>query len=333
MPKGIIIIELARVDNEHTSIISQNLRKVDFTGLTDPERRFLLETLKTKQVSDFESDHFFVQKRPDRARVYYRRAFAKSSIILQRRSKAQPEAYGINQMGSYSYQKRGGKSCLAFMCFKSLQLVYKLAKLALVLSFFIIMYILFFLSKLKWPDFGNKDDKKSKSDDDEGACCDCEQIEANNSQMEGQIDQALRSAESTQASGSAQMGADLLGLENAAAAQKRGVESERANPSLQDFDSKMGKDTNELLDLFKNKGADCNCNRLMEVKYEFKNYLRDLCKNHLKGCTNSFIDNDTKLELERINEYSRRNELPDAEQFSNKVLHFLRETENLFNPA
>lgn len=326
MPSEIIIFEVAHLKKEQPTLITQNLKMVDFKTISNPEREFLLSAIQSNQISAFTSPNFRTNITPTRSIIYYQKGFLKSSIILKKRKKTDSKAYTIDSVQDYCHYNSSGSSCLGWLCLKLIQFVYKIAKLAIILAFFIILYILFFLSKLKWPKFSDKDEKKD-DDKKENNCCGCEEIDANNAKFESEISGQINSARSAQATGDMTMSANLLGIENAVRTNKRNMPEDKANPKFDEMKSKMDQEKGRLEKMINEHPRDCFCDRLTTLKYDFKNYLRELCKKDVKGCQLPFVDYDTVALLEQINDLTKNTEFKKASEFSNKILIYLSETE------
>ena len=136
---------------------------------------------------------------------------------------------------------------------------------------------MFFLSKLKWPDFSKKDDGKSKDQDDKNSCCGCEEIDANNSKMENGINESLESIQRSQGTADANMGGNLLGIENNLKMKKNKISSEPANPELKNLDSRLDGDTKRFDQMVNKYQNDCSCSKLVEDGINLKNFLSMVC--------------------------------------------------------
>ena len=126
------------------------------------------------------------------------------------------------------------------------------------------------------------------------------------------------------------MAANLLGIENAVLMKKRKISSEPVDPKLKKVDTRLDDDSKRFDNMINKYRKDCSCNKLVEDGLELKNFLRMICDDHIKECVTSYAYPDTLDNLRYINDYSRENDFPMADKYSQKIMKFIKNTEAIF---
>ena len=182
--------------HKESILFNKNLRKVNFSVLSSKDKEYIQNCLENKKIKPYSSKLIQAEIHSKFSQVYFIR-------LKPIKNKISKLCLSGAENYNYNFINKKKKYCKTFIK-KSFVFLYNLAKISVLLLIAILTYLLIAFSKIKWPNFDNKDkDDKSKCDDDPNApgCCSCEEIKEKSESMGDRIKQSIQNAEAQASKG------------------------------------------------------------------------------------------------------------------------------------